>query len=307
MSAVERFLGAGRMMSDRNNLPTTGRRQERFPAVRKIVLGRMVAQVAIIPMPVAQISLIGYDGDAEMMSALRGSIEGGVLRLNGEIPFKPGSANNAFGRTSGIFVGGNVVIGGSSFSSSSGGGDTIILDGREVDLGRSIRFGLVVPQDVDVKIGGLIGAIGITDHLDGELDFSPSVRAELVARSVESLVGDLNGSGKATVGAVTGDADMEVSGSGSFQVGSVSGKVDAQVSGSGDISVGGGASHKLRASVSGSGMIHHNGVVTGDARLSVSGSGEVTAATVRGEVDRSVSGSGYIRANGKTYRKRDLW
>lgn len=317
MSDVERFLGASRELADRGGLPQRrGQTHEEFKAsgLTKIVLGRMLAQAAVLPMDVDRITVVSYDGDAQMLNALRGTVKGSVLHLEGDIPFKPGSGrNNVFGsgvHVSNVFVGGNITIssvGGSSFTSISGGGaggDMMILNGREVDLERYIRIAVIIPRTLDVKVGGFVGAVGFTDDLDGNLDFSPSIRAELTAQYVHSLQGELRGSGKATLAGVLNDADLDVSGSGSFDIGSVGGSVRAKVAGSGDVVVRGGTSRQLRASVSGSGDIRHRGTVTGDARLRVSGSGNVTALAVQGEVDSSVSGSGQITANGRTYRPR---
>lgn len=309
---VEKFMGAGRTLADRDSLPTgKGQWQKQYNAsqVSRIVLGQMLGYVGIVPMPVAQCSVIGYDGDPEMLRALTARIDGRSLVLEGQIPFKEGSAGRNFG-SGGVFFDGDVTIVNGSFTSfsttSSGpGGTTMIINNREVDLDRLIRVVLVVPETTDVKVTDLIGVTGITDRLDAAVDFSPAYRSELHARNtVRSLTGDISGSGSASVGGVTEDAELEISGSGSFQAGAVEGTIDAKVSGSGRIIVGGGTSRRLRASVSGSGHVQHNGTVSGDARLRVSGSGSVTAARVQGEVDPKVTGSGLITVNGQTYRPR---
>jgi len=301
------FFGTSAALSDSRNLPKgEGRMYQDFPGnVRKVVLGRMLAQVSIIPMATSTITLIGYSGDEQMLRAVSGRVDdSGTLKLEGEIPFKPGGSRNHFG--GGIVIGSNVTItsGGSYSSFSSGDGDTIVIDGREVDLDRTIRLALIIPSTVNVKIGKLIGPVGITDRLDAELNFSSSMRAELMAHGVKSLIGDISGSGQASVTSVTEDADLEVSGSGQIAIGTVSGSVEAKISGSGTVTVNGGTSSKLRSSVSGSGKIFHYGTVMGDARLRVTGSGNITASQVRGEVDPSVTGSGWITANGVTYRPR---
>lgn len=328
MSAqVEKFFGASAALSNINNLPTgKGRTHQSFGCgISKVVLGRMLAQIAIVPMAVTEISLIGHDGDEQMFGALEGRVERGILKLEGEIPFKPGSARHSFG--GGVFMGG-VTISGGAFSSFSSGGsdDAIILNGREVDLDRAIRLVLIIPNTTNIKVTGLIGAVGVTDYLDAELDFSPFIRAELSARDVKSLIGDLSGSGKAsiasamesadleisgsgsfTIGKVYGSVDAKVSGSGSFTIGEVCGSVDAEVSGSGDVTISRGTSRTLRGSVSGSGNVSHHGTITGDAHLQVSGSGNVVARAVQGKVYRRVTGSGQITVNGETYRPRHGW
>lgn len=302
---VEKFLGASVTLANRNNLPARqGRQHEQFNASEfsKIVFGQMLAQVAIVPMPIDSINLISYDGDEEMLRALRSRVEGRTLKLEGQIPFKPGGSRHSFG--SGMVFGDLTISGGSFSSYSSGNGDVIVINGREVDLDRAIQLVLMVPSTMDLKFCELIGAVGITDHLDATLDFSQSVRADLKASSVQSLIGDISGSGKVTLESVVEDAELEISGSGSFNVGSVGGVVQAKITGSGNIVVNGGSSSRLRASVSGSGNVWHNGTVTGDARLRVSGGGHVTAAHVNGEVDSGVTGTGSVTANGHTYRPR---
>ncbi len=305
---VERFMSAGHALADVRNLPAgqgQWRRQYSTGQAGTVILGRMLAQVAVVPVPADRCTLVGADGDPEMLAALAARLEGRALRIEGDIPFKPGGGHGPF---RGTFSGSGVtVISGGSFSCSSSGGHghTVIIEGREVDLSRYIRLVLTVPAATSVQVSDLLGTVGITGDLDGSLDFSPAFLAELVAAgSVGSLTGDLTGSGSAMLGAVAGDADMEVSGSGSFRIGEVLGSVTAKVSGSGSVAIGGGTSTQLRASVSGSGSVCHQGLITGGARLRVSGSGNVIAAAVRGAIDPKVAGSGSITANGRTYRPR---
>lgn len=305
---VERFMSAGHALADIRNVPAgQGQWQRQYSTGQAgtVILGRMLAQVAVVPVNAGRCTLTGADGDPQMLAALTARLEGGALRIEGAIPFKPGSGHGPF---RGTFSGSGItVISGGSFSCSSSGGSghTVIIDGREVDLSRYIRLVLAVPPATSVRVSDFLGTIGITGDLQGSLDFSPSFLAELVAAgSVGSLTGDLTGSGSAMLGAVAGDADIEVSGSGSFRIGEVLGNVTAKISGSGSVAIGGGTSTQLRASVSGSGSVSHQGVTTGDARLRVSGSGQVCAATIYGAVDPKVSGSGSITANGRTYRPR---
>jgi hypothetical protein len=306
---VERFMSAGHALADIRNLPAgQGRWQRQYSASQAgtVILGQMLAQVAVVPVNAGRCTLTAVDGDPEMLAALTARPEGGALRIEGAIPFKPGSGHGPFRGT--FFGSGVTVITGGSFSysaSSGGGGHAVIIDGREVDLSHYIRLVLAVPPATSLRVSDLLGTIAITGDLQGSVDFSPSFLAQLIAPgSVGSLTGDLTGSGSAMLGAVTGDTDLEVSGSGSFRIGEVLGSVTAKVSGSGSVAIGGGTSTRLRASVSGSGTVAHQGVTTGDARLRVSGSGQVHAATVCGAVDPKVTGCGSITANGRTYRPR---
>ena len=309
MTTEVELFSAGRALADARNVPTgQGRWQQHYSAreARMVVIGRMLAQVAVIPMLTDRCTLVGVDGDPEMLDALTARSDGRTLHIEGDLPFKPGGGNGPFSGT--FFSGGNVTMtvggaGGSFYS--SGGRSMFLIDGREVDIDRYIRLVLAVPAAASVQVRGLIGAAGIAGDLDGDVDFSPSCQAELVtAGRVGSLTGDITGSGSATIGAVDGNAEIEISGSGSILAGSVGGAVDARVSGSGSVAVEGGHSTRLRASVSGSGSVQHHGTVAGDARLRVSGSGHIRASVVRGDLDPKVSGSGSITANGQTYRPR---
>lgn len=308
---IERFMSSGQVLADVRNLPTgQGQWQKHYSAseARTVVLGTMLAQVALVPMAGNSFSIVGVDGDPEMLAAITTRSDGGTLRIEGSLPFRPGGRNGPFSGTT-FFSGGNVTMTvgsvGGSFYSSGGGRSMFIIDGREVDIDRYIRLVVAVPAAANVQVRGLIGAAGIAGDLDGDLEFSPSYQAELVTYGrVRSLTGDITGSGSATVGAVDGSAEIEISGSGSVRAGSVGGAVDARVSGSGSVAVGGGSSARLRASVSGSGHVDHRGDIRGDARLRVSGSGQVYASSVFGSVDPKVTGSGSITANGTTYRPR---
>lgn len=304
--AVERFLGASRSLADVNRLPAVGvQRQERFDAdgVEQVVLGRMLAQVAVIPMQTDVVTLVGYGGDKAMLERLSVSVRGGRLTVSGEVPLLPGRSSGTYFFGDSVTV--NVTGSGSFTSFSSGSGSKrLIVDSREVDLDRAIQIGIVVPVSMGVKVAGMAGAIGVAGDLAGVLDFSPSLTVDLYAHRVGSLAGDVSGASHAVIERVDGEAAVEISGSGAVALGGVDGAADLHVSGSGLISIAGGRTDRLRARVSGSGRIRHDGVVTGDARLRVSGSGSVSAARVEGDVDRSVSGSGTVRANGERHTSR---
>lgn len=307
---IEQFLSASTALADPRNLPAVqGDREQRYDAspVRTLVLGRMLAQAAIVPSRTGQITVGLAGGDDAMFAALQGRVEAGRLHLDGELPFKPGSGGGGFNS-----YGGNVFAGGGSFSSmtivngrvSGGGGSTFIINGREVDLERGMQLVIAAPVSVNVVVRDLVGAVGITDTLDGNVDFSPSFHASLVAGQVGHLAGDVTGSGSAEVRHVAGDAELEVSGSGQFYLGGVDGGVQARISGSGSVTIAGGTSRSLRARVSGSGSIRHDGTVMGSADLKVSGSGSISSRKVEGGFDQKVTGSGTISVNGQTYRPR---
>jgi hypothetical protein len=312
----ERYMGAGSAMAVRDKLPTgRGRWQKQYSSTQasKVVLGKMLGHVAVVPMPVSQCTVIGYDGDQEMLDALMCRTDGRTLFLEGELPFKAGgAARGGFGGGGVFSVGDMTVISGGGFTSVSSGSGTIIangmmiVDGREVDLDRYIRVVVMVPSTTDVKVSGVIGVTGITDDLDGAVDFSPVIQSRLVASgSVGSLSADISGSGQAEIrGSVTGDAEIEISGSGAVSAGTVDGAADARISGSGHVDIEAGRTRRMNASVSGSGSVSHAGTVTGNARLRVSGSGSIVVAHALGDVDPRVTGSGFVKVNGATHRPR---
>lgn len=347
-SELELFMGAGRELTNRANLPSRDdkvQRQEEFSlnGVTTLVLGEMLAQVAILPMPRLQtIRLLCFDGDREMLNAVRGEVRGGKLTLEGTLPYKAGSpqrghgnvyGGNVFGRNTvisgGAFIsGGSVHIGNGNIISGDfiggNGEETLIIGGREVDLNRSFQMVLIVPQTLNLKVDRFVGSIGITDELLGELNYSPSFKSYLYApHGLGALAGDLSGSGYLEVGHVRGETELdisgsadaifgelqgtavlEISGSGKIRCRSAAATARASVSGSGKITFECGTTPSLRASVSGSGKVAHYGTITGNARLSVSGSGKIEAPRVLGEVNPSVTGSGKVIANGQTYRPR---
>ncbi|HEX8182634.1 MAG TPA: DUF2807 domain-containing protein [Candidatus Saccharimonadales bacterium] len=308
---IEQFLGAGRDLADRKGLPTTRPRiiESWNPhEVHTIKLETMLGQVAIMPQQTDHVSLAGFGGDEEMISRLRANVQSGVLNIEGELPFKPGQSgggsHNVFGDNV-VIMSGSAYIGGGSFSTNGRGGQRrLIVGGREVDLSRHIQLAIIVPVGTNVRVGDIVGAVGIGPNLGGALDFTARFDTHIFAYDVTELTGEVIGQGHAEVQLVQESADVHVSGQGNFILGSVSGKFDARVSGQGNIRVAGGSSRSMRARVSGQGSIDHRGTVLDSANLRVSGMGSINANRVSGDVDARVSGMGNIVANGRTYRPR---
>jgi hypothetical protein len=239
---IERFTAASRTLADIRHVPAgRGLWQQQYgtgPGGR-VTLGTMLAQVAIVPAAGGRCTLTAAGGDPEMLDALKARPDGQGILIEGELPFKPGSTGSAFGN---VTVMGSVTIisGSGAVYSSSGSGPSVIIGGREVDLSRDVRLVLTVPATASIRIRGFTGAAGITGDLSGDLDFSPSFFAALAAPgSIRSLTADLSGSGRAVIGRVEDDTDLEISGSGDFSIGAACGAVAAKVSGSGSISVNG--------------------------------------------------------------------
>jgi hypothetical protein len=96
---VERFMAAGHALADISNLPTgqgQWQRQYRIGQAGTVTLGRMLAQVAIVPMAADRATVVGVDGDPDMLAALTARDNGRGLRIEGDIPFKPGSGHGPF-------------------------------------------------------------------------------------------------------------------------------------------------------------------------------------------------------------------
>lgn len=311
---IEKFLGAGRNLADRKGLPASQPRINqswKSHEVQTINLGTMLGQVGIMPQQTDHVSLAGFGGDEQMIGRLRAVVNNGVLDIEGELPFKPGQSGgfgNGSYSTSGnsvIITGGSVHIGGGSFSASGNGGQRmLIVNGREVDLSRHIQLAIVVPIGTNIRVGDMVGAVGIGPNLGGALDFNVRFDTHLFAYDVTEFTGEVRGQGRAEVQSIQESADIRVSGQGDFIIGSVGGDLDARVSGQGNIHVGSGNSRSMRARVSGQGSIVHRGTVLGSAKLNVSGQGNINADRVSGDVDARVTGMGSIVANGHTYRPR---
>lgn len=319
---VELLLANSAQLARRDNLPATqARRQEHFNAdgITKVELGSALALVAVVPMPgIDFINLFAYDGDEEILSTLHGHVRDSTLKVTADVPFKPAQSqhhrgNSVNGTIFGTYISADTVygdinigsFGGNSFTSmSGGGGTTIIIDGREVDLERPIRFALMVPDTMNLKVSGLIGAVGITDYLNAKLTFVPSHEVELMADSLKSVTAKLSGSGRLKLRRVDETAKITISGSGHFTTDSVGGKVDATVSGSGTIVVNGGTSSGLEVNVSGSGTVHHNGKVDGPVEIGVSGVANVNVrSTTDDDPEVTIRGVATVMINGRVHGK----
>jgi hypothetical protein len=245
---IEQFFDAGQSLADwwTTGMPTT--RSHVYQGwssheIHTIRLGPMLAQVSILPQEVDRVSLVRYDGDGEMISRrLRANVHDGVLTIKGELPFMPGQSGRFGGEQLNVGItisGDDMFVGGSG----SCGKRVLIVNGREVDLSRAFRIALIVPIGTNVRIGDMVGAVGIGPNLGGALDSSARFDTHVFAYDVTELTGEVSGQGRAEVQYVHGSAEVEVSGAGHVAIGSVGNRFDAKVSGAGDIRVEGGTSH----------------------------------------------------------------
>ena len=244
----------------------------------------MLAAVSIVPVAgMSSVSMLAYEGDMQMIAALRGRVAGNELILEGEIPFKESSSRRSF-RSRGSYTritggvrsfSGDIVIGaivGDNNISIGSGMESINIDGREVDLDRAIRVVVIVPSTMNFKVTDALGEIGIADSLDATLDYSSTIKTKLVASHVRFLSGSCAGSSSARIARVSHGISMSTGGSSS-------------------IAISDGTTPALSLRTGGSSTFKHLGEILGDATLVSEGSSEIDLGEVRGVVNADTSGS----------------
>jgi len=165
------------------------------------------------------------------------------------------------------------------------------------------------PRDVIVEANGAVfGSVGRSSSLSlrnaGCGDWTVA-NVEGEARIIQAGSGDTRmggasrlkvsvaGSGSLAAADIRGPLDVTVAGSGSTDVRSISGPMEVSVAGSGDVRVRGGRASDLKVAVAGSGDVEFGGVAD-SLRARIAGSGDVRAREVKGEVSRSIMGSGRV-------------
>jgi len=165
------------------------------------------------------------------------------------------------------------------------------------------------PRNVDLDAeGAVFGSIGRSASLelgnagcgdwtianvDGRMHISEAGSGNARTGSAGSAKLRVAGSGNITTAAIRGPVDVSIAGSGDVRVASVSGPLEIQVAGSGDVHVGGGHANAMEVLVAGSGDVEFAGVAD-RLKARVMGSGDVRAREVRGEVVKTVMGSGDV-------------
>lgn len=249
--------------------------------VHTIKLKTMLGLIAVLPQQTDRVTLAVYGSDKQMIN-LRTNVQGGVLNIEGELPFKPSLLDGLLG-----FRGVDL-----SFS-VPGVRRILFVDGRRIDLSRYIQLVLTVPIGTNVSIGNLIGAIGIGSNL-GRLDFSSSFDANVYARSVAVFTGEIRGHNKVQVRRVDNSTAINVSGRGSCVIGSVGGVFNAHASDFGKVHVEGSRSHAMRAEVSGHASIRHGGIVLGETHLWARDTGTIDVRQIKGKIHSRASDLGVI-------------
>jgi Putative auto-transporter adhesin, head GIN domain len=169
------------------------------------------------------------------------------------------------------------------------------------------------PRDVQVEASGAItGTVGRSEQLNlanagcGDWTIANVQAAAKVSQagsgdtrmgSAGSLKVRIAGSGDVSSTDVRNGYDVSIAGSGSSTTKSVSGPLSVSIAGSGDVTIGGGQVSEMKVSVAGSGNVDFRGSAD-TLRARIAGSGDVHANAVKGEVSKSVMGSGEVRIGG---------
>jgi hypothetical protein len=165
------------------------------------------------------------------------------------------------------------------------------------------------PREVIVQANGAVfGSVGRSASLtlrnagcgdwtvanvDGEARIIQAGSGDTRIGAAGRLKVTVAGSGSVAAADVKGPLDVTVAGSGSTDVRSISGPMEISVAGSGDVRVRGGRATDMKVEVAGSGDVEFGGVAD-TLRARIAGSGDVRAREVRGEVSRSIKGSGRV-------------
>jgi hypothetical protein len=165
------------------------------------------------------------------------------------------------------------------------------------------------PRDVDIDAGGAIwGSVGRSANLDlGNAGCGDWVVGNVEGRMRVSQAGSgatrtgsaaeakirVAGSGDSLVGDVRGPLDVDIAGSGDVRVASVAGPLEINLAGSGDVRVAAGRASRMTVTIAGSGDVDFGGVAD-SLKARIMGSGSVHAHEVRGEVAKTIMGSGRV-------------
>ena len=171
------------------------------------------------------------------------------------------------------------------------------------------RVVIHTPRDVKLEAGGAVfGTVGRSVSLEldnaGCGDWTIANVAGLARISQAGSGGTrmgasgglrirVAGSGDVAAAEVTGGLDISIAGSGAASVRSIAGPLEITVAGSGDVLVGGGRATDMKVSVAGSGDIDFRGVAD-HLKARIAGSGDVHVNEVRGEISKSIMGSGRV-------------
>ena len=180
----------------------------------------------------------------------------------------------------------------------------------DVDWADMPQVVIRTPRDVRIEADGAItGTVGRSEQLSlensgcgdwtianvaGAAKVSQAGSGDTRMGSAGALKVRIAGSGDISVADVRNGLDVSIAGSGSSTVRSVNGPLEVSIAGSGDVIVSGGRVSEMKVSVAGSGNVDFRGSAD-TLRARIAGSGDVHATAVKGEVSKSVMGSGAVR------------
>lgn len=196
--------------------------------------------------------------------------------------------------------------------SCNGEGDGVVV--RVTDLGEVAyrdmpQVVIRTPRAAKVEVSGAVfgtvgrsasldfGAAGCGDwtvaNVDGEMRLSQAGSGDIRAGRAGDARLRTAGSGGITTAAIAGPLSVDIAGSGDVAAASIAGEFNVKIAGSGDVDVRGGRASKMTVSIAGPGDVDFDGVAD-SLTARVAGSGDIHAREVRGEISRSILGSGEV-------------
>jgi hypothetical protein len=166
-----------------------------------------------------------------------------------------------------------------------------VEDRLEAKVGGSgdISTGTAASADLVISGSGRLRAQAVRGDLRARV--SGSGHVDVASAGSADLV--ISGSGDVHTGPVADGLRASISGSGDLSVERLGGAFDANVSGVGDIKVAEGRVTTMRTRISGSGDVSFGGEAD-SLQAVISGRGDVRVSSVKGDVDKHVSGSGEV-------------
>lgn len=165
------------------------------------------------------------------------------------------------------------------------------------------------PRNVDIEAGGAIyGTVGKSESLDlsnagcgdwtianvaGQLKLNQTGSGDTFTGSAAGAVIHVAGSGDIKTMAIKGPLEISMAGSGDVRAASVDGPLNIKAAGSGDVKVAAGRVDAMSVAVAGSGDVDFGGVAQ-SLKARIAGSGDVRVREVKGEVSKTIMGSGAV-------------
>ena len=179
----------------------------------------------------------------------------------------------------------------------------------EVSYAAMPQIVIRTPRDVDIQAGGAVyGAVGKSDKLElsnagcgdwtlanvaGQLKLSQAGSGDTFTGTAGGAVIHAAGSGDIKTRAINGPLEVSIAGAGDVRAASVSGSLNIKAAGSGDVKVEGGRADAMNVAVAGSGDVDFRGVAQ-SLTARIAGSGDVRVREVKGEVSKTIMGSGAV-------------